>query len=842
MKTNLFTRSLSVCFSSLLGALLAACQPSVPQSGFRPNPVIERPQIDDRLLESDSTQQSAASPADAVKSDPIAKEEIQPILPGELNIKTSGTIDEQLEDAIKLFDAAEKYKNANLKKQAQTRLRAIFTNPRFGSGKKFKDAPYYQLFLAQSQKEFLKATAEIENIFDSQKTALFNIFEVMRIKQAPLPPQISLSDALSITERFVTEFENQIQNSKTLMPEVKNGIRDGLNERFWLKLQKLNEFLKHRPAPASSGERFQSDLEVMKQFLTQFEIELSPSEAQALTQADQIAGEVTRPLTARETLTFLIELWESLPPAERESTFREASPELHEFLANKKDKERACLKSSSCKNIVLKFIRSAFILPKLKKVGLTEIQSQISLAAQAELNTAVDQSARESIKVLPERLRNEIFASLDKEKARFLSYRANYPTFLLEEMQSWYELEFGTQTVAYDPQNKSAKFFALTLQGLLRYGSSLPDAEKKKVDFAIVNLLLEHGGFNRTRSTPPASKLVSVSKAGKIQFLNLEDFLIPDGQLAYQGASRSDGLRLTVEERTLMMQAFRELYEALGNPRRWNSRLTQINAGQFFSRIDASDIREKAFPADAFQALAVANWAAFLIDLERPQGPLFFLCPDNSTALFGKKEACEKPTTLISLGDLPIKKLNQVSTIQHSRFLTEAFHFLRFAETSNQIKNPYLKPHARRFKDIAPSLKTLTVSLSNFLSHLLIKRNGETCSYLTLANRTSEGSCDDITNYATSAQSLWLAYSTLDITAYKTMALTQYYFLNQKFLESGRYQYRQKKSSRAQLLNWHALQVLEPLLGLPTEADTFTADSKSQAEKTAANLRKKAGL
>ncbi|MEK6556274.1 MAG: hypothetical protein AABZ31_13590, partial [Bdellovibrionota bacterium] len=331
---------------------------------------------------------------------------------------------------------------------------------------------------------------------------------------------------------FGTEFETRVENSSTLKLEVKNGIRDAMNERFWIKIEKARAIMGQS---AGNSQSFSQALEQMTQFIAQFEVELSEAEGAALKQAQVISTDLNRELTAKETLAFLINIWESIPEAEREAAFAKTSPELHEFLLSKDEKQRNCLKTPKCKNLILRIVRGLFILPKLKKIGIANIQKQISDAAFEKLNTAISDAARNSILALPQRLQKEIFAELDKEQARYQGYRDNYPAFLSEELSSWFELEFGKKELTYIPKDLSAKNLGVSIMALIRLAESLPAGSKKnEVQLALLNILLMHGGFNTLDKKGYPSLLLSRKAGGAISALNLESFTLPVGQLGYR--------------------------------------------------------------------------------------------------------------------------------------------------------------------------------------------------------------------------------------------------------------------------------------------------------------------
>ncbi len=812
---------------------LVGCQPQQPKSGgFKPAPVYDGPQTEDRIIVDEdgqlvknndlSTDSSAiAVPADERLGDQKTVDQ-KPVGTEKLSIQVPEGYAGTLTLAIQQYDYAVKAKNSKLKKQALAMIESVFSQAGFFNPVPFNESPYYHLFLAQSHPEFMKATSGLQNTFEVQKTAIINIIRATSFSIMNLPAELGVEQALKITSDFVTEFEGRVENSPTLMPEVKNGIRDAMNERFWIKVEKAREILSQS---SGSPQTFEAALKQMTQFITQFEVVLTEEEAASLKQAEGMTADLTRELTGKEALAFLINIWESMPEAERAEVFAQSSPELHEFLSSKDEKQRNCLKSKKCKGLVLRIARGLFILPKIKKIGISNIQKQISDAAIQKLNTAVNAAARTAVLDLPARLEKEIFAELDQELVRYQGYRDNYPTFLAEELGSWFELEFGKKELSFIPQNLSPKMLGLTIMAMNRWSAAMPASTKKnEIQLSLLNVLLMHGGFNTVDKKGFTSLLKSRGAQGQNQSVNLESFTLPKGRIGYLD---NGNVKLTLQERQQMMRAFRELV-ALLQPSQvspWSIFLDRVQVDSFFSRVDADGLKKKAFPREAFMALAVANYVAFLYDLDWETGPLFFMCPENKLAWLGKKQECEKPTTLISIADLPVSN-SEISTWAHADFLNEVLEFFNFVDSIQATKNAYLKPHLKKFSQIKPQLHKLSVSLSNFLSHILIQQDGEVCARYDVNARKCIGSLNDMLAYRASLKALKNSYSYLDINAYQAVVLSSYRTMNRKYLsdKTGFYNFNKAALKRIILLN--SLDIAE--IAAELEVD---ADSKIQAEQ-----------
>lgn len=833
----------SVFFSSLAAGILglSACTPQqATESEFQSHEVsvegIDSDEVSNRRVD--------VGPGDpdeenqAVAGEKQAPEAIQENASIEILETLSGAGQKAPRVLLDLYEYSVARKNARLQRYVLNRLDQQTKEAGAFTQVPFSQSPYAELFLAQSKPQFMSATKNLQGEFEQQKTIIMNLLHAMEIQTWTVPLQISLSDSINRMATLISEFEAGLNRSTELKPAVRDGIRASLYERFWMKLPEAQALL----AQYNSSTQLNTALAALTEFLGRFEIQLEPAEVQKLEQARQVGQTLATPLSDRETLTMLIDIWESLPPEERAQAFATASPELHEFLSSRSEKKRDCLKRRNCKNLFLKFARSHFILPKLRKYGLDKIQAQVNSSAIQTLNENVEPAARAALKSLPARLRTEIFAEIDKEYVRFSGYRENYDSFARSELQSWFEKKFESKTIPHLPQRSplDPEAFAhnLSASGLAMHKYTGQVSNRPNLlGFMVANQILAHGGFDLSAGKTYPS-LISVQ--GKP--INVQQFSLPRGQFGY---SRNGTAELTVAQRNSLLRSFRQTISLLKDWQKnvWDSSVKKIKVGEFFSSIPAESVVNEALPKDAFLALAVGNLTTFLYDLDRSEGPLFYMCPEGTLAWVGKKQSCTSPTTLVTVADLPARANPVVRAEDHARFLIEVLEFMKLVDQLQQTKSPYLTKRTNGRQSALAQLRAskaklteLAVGLSNFLSHVLTSEDGHVCESFDTKARKCMNTKLSLSQYSATIRALSMTSRHFALEPYAVVAKKAFEYLNAKTLGTRRF-YNVPEVSvsdyAAALVMIEALGQLSPSPELQSTLQTLEANTRRRFEKAA---------
>lgn len=780
-------KSRSVFFSSFAAFILAlsACtQQQATESQYESHEIsVEGIDSDDGPARAGSPAQSSpASNAGATKeADPEAVSTlIEPLI---------GSGQKPTRVLLDLYEYGVAKKNSKIQSYVLNQFDRQTQQPGSFSQIPFSQSPYAELFIAQSKPQFMSATKDLQNEFDKQKTIIMNLLQAMEVQTYTVPLKISLSDSINRMATFISDFETGLNQAASLKPAIRDGIRASLYERFWMKLPEAQALL----AQYNNSTQLNSALTALTEFMSRFEIQLEPAEVQKLEQARQVGQTLASPLSDRETLTMLIDIWESLPPEERAAAFATASPELHEFLASRSEKKRDCLKRRSCKNLFLKFARSHVILPKLRKYGLDKIQAQVNTSAIQTLNENVEPAARAALKSLPTRLRTEIFAEIDKEYIRFSGYRENYDNFARSELQTWFEKKFETGTIPFLPQKSpfDPEAFAnnLSASGLAmqKYTGQVSN-RPNLLGFMVANQILAHGGFDLSGGRAYPSLLSAQGKP-----INVQQFSYPRGQFGYK---RSDVVELTVAQRNSLLRTFRQTISLLKDWQKnvWDSSVKKIKVGEFFANIPAESVVQEALPKDAFLALAVGNLTSFLYDLDRPQGPLFYMCPEGNLAWVGKTQSCASPTTLVSIADLPARANPVIHAEDHARFLIEVLEFMKLVDQLQQSRSPYLTKRTNgrqsplaQLRASKAKLTELAVGLSNFLSHVLTSEDGHVCETYDTKSRTCMNTKLSLSQYSATIRALSMTSRHFALEPYAVVAKKAFEHLNSRTLGARRF-------------------------------------------------------
>ncbi len=783
-------KSRSVYFSSFAAIILglSACTPQqATETKF------ERHEVNvEGIDDGDSSPDSVASTNRAGEniaspSAPVAKEEPS------ATETLIGSAQKPARILLDLYEYAGAKKDRKLQRYVMNRFDQQTSDAASFTQVLFSKSPYAELFIAQSKPQFMSATANLQGEFEKQKTIITNLLSVMAAQNSTLPAHMSLSDSINQLAKSISQFEAGLNQSTALKPAVRDGIRNSLYQRFWMKLPEAQVLL----AQYNGSTQLGGALTALTEFLSRFEVQLDPSEVQKLDQARALGQTLSAPLSDRETLTMLIDIWESLPPEERAQAFAEASPELHNFLSSRSEEKRECLKRRNCKDLFLKFARIFVILPKLRKYGLDKIEAQVNQSAIQTLNQNVEPAARAAVISLPARLRTEIFAEIDKEYVRLNGYRQNYESFARSELQNWFEKKFESKTISFLPQRSpfDPETFAenlvassLAMQKYTGQVSNRPNL----LGFKIANQILANGGFDLAGGAAYPS-LISVGQGSTFKSINIQQASYPKGQLGYKHGS---AVGLTVAERNSFLRSFRHLIGLLKDWQKniWDSSVKKIKVGEFFSSIPAESVVQEALPKDAFLALAVGNLTAFLTDLDRPEGPLFYMCPEGKLAWIGKKQSCASPTTLVSIADLPVRSHPIIHAEDHARFLIEILQFMKLVDQLQQSRSPYLRKQSGGHQSPLAQLRAskaklveLAIGLSNFLSHVLTSEDGHVCESYDTQARSCLNSKISLAQYATTIRALSMTSQHFSMEAYAVVAKKAFEHLNLKTLGARRF-------------------------------------------------------
>ncbi len=766
------------------------------------------------------------------------------------------------EEAKLLYDFAEKNELDSVQKELITELSRIYNVGTYMNRAEAGDMPFTEVFISIAQPEYRKATANLIDLFEGQGTGVLNLLQATK-HEVPLPPKpISLSSALNYLTKFMRTFENKVTNSKTLEKGLKEGVLKAFDERFWMKIPQAEQQI----AAYERAKQFDKAIQVLIQFINTFEIELTEDELAQLTEAEQIGANLNRQMDEKEIFALLIQLWEGMTPEERVENFASVSPELHEYLSDRSDKARECLKKRKCKKLGLKIVRNLFILPKIKKHGVENIQKQIQSAAFEELNATLSETVYEAVSTMADGIYTEIRKELDREYAFYNGIRSNFGTFAKREIEKWMKDSFGRTSIPaledgslvmaddYKALKKAstnrfdAEVFgdALTTTPMLLKS---PHISKQQVALIKINQLLAHGGYTKVngqgsgsiarRRGQPSSPVNVLESVDIKNYLAYHSGATPQGYSAYQSKTTP---KLTGAELTSMMRGMREMITTMGdwkpNPT-WKKIENLINAKDILASIDSNDLNQTAAPQDAMLALSVANYALLISNFGGAGSPLFFYCPEGKNAWMSQGQKCDKDTSLVSAN--PDRSTTIIKAKDHAELVIEVIEYHKLIDSLKKTKSTYLKDPQKKgersavtqLSDAQKDLDMLVFGLSQFLSSQFIDEIGRVAAEFDIGERKGHYNKTDI-------QASLLAISALSKSAqfrqtpiYANNALAAFDYLYLAFYDEKIKFFKEKSGSPSRVTMALAIQAVQDLGEAIGDVEQKRRLSKLQHEWTA---------
>lgn len=750
------------------------------------------------------------------------------------------------EDAQIIYDFAQEHQLRNVRLKLRSDMISLYKGGRHTSGVLFSQSPFAELFIAQAKPKFLEATKDLENLFEQQKQIILNTLSRVNSELVLPPAPISLSSGISYIAHFLSRFETYARADKTLHDELKLGLYKGLSEKFWVKLPLAQQQIAKYQGTPQLHEAIQNLL----QFMSTFEVAVDADDSAKLAEATELGQVLNRELTAQETLSMLVDLWETLPPAEREANFGAVSPELHEYLSKSSEQKRDCLKSPNCKKLFTRLAKQLFILPAIKKHGIEKIQSAIQSAAFQELQAAIHDSILASIRNLPSRIYNEVSAELDREQAKYMNIRNNFDDFARRELQQWFEVTYGRRTIPAledSSLDMAAKLrlrkrsSSMTFQPKV-FGDALAaseilfnvnDSHSRLLAWTRVNQLLANGGFSKANGNSFPTLARAVGR--KQSFLNVERGVLSDSVLGYFTGANLSGFSaessrirpsMTNADYVSLLRGFRKLINVFADwkPSPW-SRLTQpLNVADMLSSLDHKDLNQQPLPQDAMLGLAVANYTSYLAGLGSKGSPLFFMCRDGSLAWIAQGQKCSQRTTLVTLG--ADKTSTVVRTLDHARFLHEILDFVAMIDELEKTKSKYIKNRRggsqsgiAQLKAAKPKLRDLVLGLSNFLSNVLLTQEGQFIESFDVKKRKAVNDRISLEASLEAIRALIRSSDFFGIEIYRTSARGAFYTLNHMYdPDKGFYRVANGEPSlRSRIL---AIDTLNALVKIEPDEDT----------------------
>lgn len=793
-------RSVQILIASF--CLLSACAPEVKEREFAAPKTTFGPQSQDVDL-------SGVLKAQGLLKEPLVWK----------GLIGSATYFEQAENLVTLGELSQ---SASLKEKGLSWIRNFYLQPKTTTYVHLAETPFATLAAAQTQEEVQKSLTEINDELGQSKALLQQ--NILRLgEQFPWSKEPQRMDkALAEAKAFVNLVIQSLPKMG-LSAMVEEGVKAELEQQTKTLFAEAEPLVQQFYATKEFGDA----LDLLDQAIVKFEISLEPGLVDSLNEGKKIGAGLKRMNSPQRALTVLIDVWNMLNPAEREANFKTASPDLYDFLAKQDSKELACLRRDGCNGGLFKGIaKKFFILPELKKYGVTKLQRELNQQSLAYVVSSLEKTAHEMVAPpLAQTIAQKVDQGLEGKMKELGNVRGNYISFLKDLLGDWskkvlaqnqgqvpgFEISALKVDISGDkPMSIQAVGSALELRAHTAGASMAANAvlmnhvrrhDTVGVQSALsqLNKLITIGGYRdhndklvpallapvgQDRHTLDIMNFASVRNSYRIpDKIRMRDAFHIDGKISYEKNFSASAFAEQIRGLSRMLHVTAD-WKQTG----YDELIGHVKAQDLTDQMQAEALNRSLFPKDMFFALNLGDVAVLLQDITKKATPVFLLTLDKNI-LWADEYATVNDQTPIMAGIVDIKEGRRSNIVQSqdvAKFLLALFEFLKATEGSDQTKSALLlekdadgKTAMDTLKEGRSDLKLLVLALGNFISNQLMSDKKLVPAQYYLQQGERANNPEFLVEEQTYAiRALLAAWRTTKIDAYLWAAQDVYYGMN----------------------------------------------------------------
>ncbi|WP_374075603.1 hypothetical protein [Bdellovibrio bacteriovorus] len=651
--------------------------------------------------------------------------------------------------------------NEKLKNKGLQWIKDFYQQPQTTNYVDLAQSPFASLAAAQTQEEVQKTLGEVSAELQKSREILnTNILSLGKSYPWPQKPE-KLQSVVNHAEAFTSLILENLGSMD--LPAL---IEEGVREELVLQTQPLFEEIRVLTAQLEKTTTLSQSLNLVEGAIQKFEVELTPELKKSLQQGRQIAEGLDAINEPQSGLTVLIDIWRILTPEEQALYFKPVNEDLFDFLSGQDSKELDCLRQEGCSGGIFKGIaKKLFILPKIKKYGLEQLQSEMNEKTRGYVLSQIEAFAHSFAAEIPKTFADKIDAGLVSKGQELESVQKNYADYIKTLLTKWGQKVlpafkgqvsgFEVSSVKVDVSAKKAMALqalgnltdlkantagtSMMANTLLMEHNSPAEALSLQSALSQVNKLISIGGYRDDQNKLVPALLSPVEHEKKpLDLMNLTQSLIsyriPD-KIRMQDAFHAD--EKMVYEKNFSAAAFADQIKGLSHMLRLTADWKETNFDHILGKIKAQELTEEIqsealnrslFPKDMLFALNIGDVAVLLQDITKKATPVFLLTLDNN--VLWADQYADSTETAIMAGIVDIKdgrKSNVVHAQDVAKFLLAIADFLEATEGVENTKSAILL--TKDDQGVAPldalldgrrDLKLLVVALANFISNQLM--------------------------------------------------------------------------------------------------------------------------
>lgn len=739
-----------------------------------------------------------------------------------------------------LQDIAAADNNANLAKYAKGMVSSFYENPANFTKSSFAQSLYLHAMVGEAEPIVQEQLNTISRQLSDGKIKLTKLLE-KSATEYPWPSEANtLPELVSTTDRYVNWLLTQVPKLG-LAPELARPAAAAIRE----------EYSSFRPRALKAARKFQESPDIrsavanLRELLEAFKISSDEKQEKDLAKALELATQIENTKTSGQALNLLIVLWRSVPPENREATFKPVSPEIYEFFNGKSEASLDCLMAAVCPNPVL-LVAQAVVMGKLEEYGIEKLKTQIHDAVRDEIKKSAKDAALVALPTLPIIVRDEMNKELGKYLALIDTVKKDTLGFARRNAENWSKTELNQQipgveagAVTVTQANgrykvESEKPVAgMVTTGAETLGMSLTIAHKflpsdrtklRATMVGAVSKLLAMGGFRNPGGNSYASYAIAMD-GPRTKFHNLKtvlgdqsSFAVPDS-FSVNAALNMDRAKAAANS-SVAAQA--ELLRGISaqikflrdwEPNEFDQHLSNVQVEDLAAEIPKGSINESLFPKRLLFALAVGNSAIQLQNIIKNLSPAFLILPEGEFLWGNQYQEISEGKVSAVAGLVNIengKRGTIVKTADVARYILALDAFL---EATEGVENTKAEPLLEKGEggssvidqliDARKYLRLFMMGLTNYLVYQAQDKDGGFHSFHILKPGKGVERAPGVRNLqdqALAIRALATSAKRLQMGVYSWSALDAYYFLNRAFFDQKQQFYAAKISQKGERL------------------------------------------
>ncbi len=728
----------------------------------------------------------------------------------------------------RLFRLGETFNNPALIQVGEKWAVSFENSPGLATRVLFSESPYSSAAIGETREETLQYLDSLTVLIESDHQKVVEALERGR-REFPWPKTyVSAEELIETADRFLKWWINGLEIEK-IDEIILSEIRAGAEAEFKLQSVKINNHVQR----IRRSQTLTQALLAVSGFISDVDVEVDSAARAGLTRAELIGADLDQMTTAQHALTVLIKFWRSVPTGEREGRFKSVSQELYDYLSGRDEDDLDCLAKSKCLNVVILFAKRVKIFPTLSKYGIDQLRSEMNVAAREFLLREMELRAIAFMPEIPGLIREKFEHEIRVGIAKITSVRDDYTHFIKEIADGWARRHLQTESgglsgIEVAPvrlrllphqsfEIKAARNPQRAFEtGAATLGSSMSLAARRlekintetaaqrpeaiRLSVAQLNKMLAIGGFKTSEGTSFQSYSIAMeSAAPAFTHLNLRNFLaepysfaVPDRfqvGIDFKPIFASSGRKVSVEGQTELLRGLSGMIRYL---RDWQVTSFDLSLGKvslqdLMPGMPSSGTSQKFFPKDTLLAVAVANAAALLRNIESELTPVFLLdLKGQATWANGFKFSDGQSATMAAAVDIVDGKREEVArTADSARYILALCDFLSAIDGIEATGAPLLMAKdasgARPMDTLIEArsqLQYLVLGFANFLARQMLSPEGRIAHSWNWREGVATKGPGQLVDQALSVQALARAAKFLNVKAYATAAIEGYYFMN----------------------------------------------------------------